>query len=268
MGCSEPRPLGPADLPGALRLSAGAGWNQVAEDWGVFLRHGEALGIECDGALAASGAALPYGGGFGFVSMVLVAPEWRRRGLATRLVGLAIEALRGRGLVPVLDATPEGRPVYARLGFREVLQFDRWGGEAAGAPAASDGDPAAAVALDPQAFGADRGFLLRDFLARPGARLVTGADGFALARPGYRATQLGPVVAGGADAAIRLLERLLARLAGPVFLDLPARWEAVARWLSARGFTPRRGFTRMALGRDAPFGDPSRAFVLAGPEFG
>lgn len=283
MACSSPghslvrpliRPLAEADTPRALPLSAEAGWNQVEGDWRAFIRLGQAWGVEHDGALVASAAVLPYGA-FGFTSMVLVTAAWRRRGLATALVEHCIRVLQARGAVPVLDATPAGRTVYGAMGFRDIMPLDRWEGPATGGLTFDAPDPVAirdAVTLDAVAFGAERGALLGDFCGRAGSLLVSEPGGFALARVGRRAAQLGPVVARTARQAVRLMEAALARLAAgaPVFMDVPARWASISRWLGARGFVRQRPFTRMALGRagGVPFGDPRRCFAVAGPEFG
>lgn len=49
---------------------------------------------------------------------VWVEPEWRRRGLARRLIGIALDACRARGIrAVVLHASAEGRPLYESLGF-------------------------------------------------------------------------------------------------------------------------------------------------------
>ncbi|MEJ1975965.1 MAG: GNAT family N-acetyltransferase [Acetobacteraceae bacterium] len=269
MACSDLAPLTADDIPGALRLSSEAGWNQTAADWRVFITHGATFGVRRENALAATAATLPYGTGFGFVSMVLVTPAQRHRGLGARLVGACIETLRAAALTPVLDATPAGRPVYEKLGFREVYALERWEGEASGAAAAPPPPRAEDLApIDAAAFGADRVFLLRSFLARPGMLAVVQEDGFALARPGFRAMQIGPIVAGSVKHAVRLLRTLLDGMAGPVFLDIPSRWTCLARFLEQRGFRRQRPFTRMALARSAPFGDASRLFAIAGPEFG
>ena len=48
-----------------------------------------------------------------------VHPDWRRRGIGTRLVGLAVEAARGAGVEWVhVDYEPHLRNFYARCGFR------------------------------------------------------------------------------------------------------------------------------------------------------
>jgi GNAT superfamily N-acetyltransferase len=268
------------DVPAALRLSSEAGWNQTAEDWAIFIRYGTVFGRQGpDGTLVATAAVLPYAE-FGFVAMVLVTPVWRKRGQATALVEAAIGSLRGRGLVPVLDATPAGASVYGRLGFKRIFDLCRWernitshshrlqGFEPSGRPA---GIPCLSVfaRLDAGAFGAERHFLLEDFLRRPHTRaFALGNSGFSLARHGYRATQLGPLVAETQSEAIRLLDISLADLDGPIFLDVAEQWTDIATWLESRGFRRQRPFQRMAFDRTQAFGDPSRFMVATGPEFG
>ena len=267
-----------SDLSGGLALSDAAGWNQTADDWALFVERGHALGSRGGtSGLIATAAALPYEGGVGWISMVLVAAAFRHRGLATGLLGDCIDALRAAGRVPVLDATPAGAPVYRRMGFVAGFEFERWEGSAAVRitrpacnPVQTDADSAAIVDLDAAAGGIGRAFLLRSFLARPGtrARLTPDRSGFVIARAGRRATQVGPLVAAGDAAAIALLGTALGTCSGRVFIDVPMRCSALAQWLGQRGFVRQRPFVRMALG-DAPVlaaGEP--VFALAGPEFG
>src|SRR6266699_2325281 len=59
-----------ADVPGALALSNKVGWNQTADDWRLFIAHGRTIGLfDGDDGLVATGAALPYDNGFGYISM-------------------------------------------------------------------------------------------------------------------------------------------------------------------------------------------------------
>ena len=265
--------LTPAAMPGCLALSEGAGWNQSAEDWGIFFRHGTVFGIEEGGRLVASGAVLPYpSGGFGWVSMVLVAAAMRGRGLGTRILHRCIEALRGAGLCPVLDATPAGERIYRPLGFRTQFGLTRWrgpgGGDVPPGTRAIGGDVPAA--FDAATFGADRRPLLAELLRRAPANAfaLDGGEGFVLARPGRAALQIGPLVAESEADAARLLDAALAAAEGSVLLDLADRWTGLAAHLRARGFAPERPYNRMALDRAEPFGDPARLFVVAGPELG
>ena len=264
--------LGDVEL--GMALSTEAGWNQTGDDWRHFIEDGRTLGCrDAAGRLVASAAALPYDGPFGFIGMVLVTKQFRRRGIATTLVDQCIAELRGLGLTPVLDATGQGAEVYGRLGFLPQFGFDRWEGTVDGSPADAEDDRPGLdhlAALDAGAIGATRRGLLGDFLGREGTRLclAEGGDGFAMLRRGRRALQAGPVVAPSEAAALSLLQRLCAPVRGTVFIDVPSVWQGLASWFAGRGFVIQRSFTRMALGRAEPFGAPQRLFAVAGPEFG
>jgi len=271
--------LGPDDAPDGLALSDAAGWNQTAEDWRFFVRQGRVFGLRAadNGRLIATAAALLYGGEvggrIGWISMVLVAAEWRHQGLATQLMGHCIAHLRALGATPVLDATPAGQPAYAKLGFDAGFALSRWEGTLTCAPAmqaTSAADAKAITRLDTLANGCERAALLADFLQRPGtrARLAADGSGFVLARQGRRATQVGPLVAADEAAALSLLQTMFAALDGPVFLDVPERWTAVTAWLQQNGFARQRSFARMALGPAPIASVHDRLFVVAGPEFG
>jgi len=267
--------LAASDVAAALALSTGVGWNQTAADWALFIAHGRVIGLwDRQRRLVATAATFPYDNGFGWISMVIVAPDWRRRGLARRLMMECIESLRRQGRAALLDATPAGAEVYARLGFVSLCGMERWQGEG-GAAARSAGvtplPPSATADLttaDRIAFGADRSFLLRDFLARDGTVALHSGDAMAVLRRGERATQLGPLIAPATASASRLLAGALALARGPVFLDLLEGSKGLAPLLEARGFRIQRPFHRMALGRDTLPGDPAQLVCAAGPEFG
>ncbi len=164
-------PMLPADIGAGLVLVAEAGWNQVAADWQIMLACGEGFCVRDDaGRAIATSIALPYPeGGFGWIGMVLVHTPFRKRGLATALLGRAIDALRAKRLVAMLDATPAGRKVYEALGFRATEQISRWRGRGgAGAkpkpmPVSAD-DIAGFAAADGAAFGAARPRLIAELL--------------------------------------------------------------------------------------------------------
>ena len=124
-------------IPRALLLSEEAGWNQNAADWEVFLRHGTVLGFSIGDRLVATAAVLPYGDTFGWISMVLVTAEWRRHGLATRLVAACTSLLRDAGRAALLDAAPAATAIYAALGFIPMGTLERWEGHGGGKLAAT-----------------------------------------------------------------------------------------------------------------------------------
>jgi ribosomal protein S18 acetylase RimI-like enzyme len=76
------------------------------------------------GGTLAGTAALLDGHGVAGIYMVTVRPEFRRRGIGTALTAAALATAADRGLpVAVLYATPDGEPVYRRMGFAEVGRY-------------------------------------------------------------------------------------------------------------------------------------------------
>jgi GNAT superfamily N-acetyltransferase len=248
----------------ALLLSAEAGWNQTVDDWKVFFAHGKVLGITLGDRLLATSAVLPYGGEFGWLSMVLVTSEWRRQGLATRIVAACTSVLRGSGKAALLDAAPDATEIYAKLGFVPLCRMARWEGCGCGTANTSE---VVDLTLDCTAFGADRRFLLDDFLARPGSVAFRSPDGFALLRRGIVASHIGPIIADPSEVPA-LATAAIRTASGRVFVDLLDAGSCLIPTLTAFGFRPQRRFTRMALGLSHLPGDPLRLLAAAGPEFG
>jgi GNAT superfamily N-acetyltransferase len=278
--------LSPSELDDVDALVREARWNQIAADWRVFLAHGRVYALVTpEGRIVATTATLPFGGRFAWISMVLVAGEYRRRGLATQLMRRAMDELAAAGLVPALDATPDGRAVYRRLGFTDswgfarLIRRERQGAPAFAAPAGvtiravTDADWPALCAYDATAFGAERGAVLAGMRGRlPSAELVAErADrvaGFLLGRDGMVAGHLCPLIADDDAIAGALLARALNTLDGPLFIDLADSKTDVRGLLDAHGFTAVRPFTRMAHGSSQRFDDTARTFAVVGPEFG
>jgi GNAT superfamily N-acetyltransferase len=263
-------------LRDCLALSAEARWNQCIADWELFFSLGAVFGCaDASGKLCATGAILPYANDFGWIGMVLVTQASRRQGLGTLVLRRCIAALQEQGRIPALDATPAGALVYRPLGFTDHFGLTRWrrpAGDTATPPPglrrATAEDLPGIVALDAAAFGAARPALMADLLRRAPHQAFVTDTGFVLARDGRQALQIGPVVASDEAEAAALLEAAIAATPGDVLLDTPPRWTRLAALVQARGFAAERGFTRMALGRAAPFGAPEKLFVVAGPEIG
>jgi ribosomal protein S18 acetylase RimI-like enzyme len=262
-----------------VALSTEAGWNQTSADWALFPRQGTVFGLRSGRAgIVATGAVLPYGGDFAWISMVLVTRSRRRQRIGTSILEACCAELARRTLVAVLDATPAGERIYRPLGFEGMFNLSRWQGisgprkktRAVAIRSMAAPDLAAVTATDAAAFGADRRFLLQSLFDRLPQLAFIAKDnaGFVLARPGRVATQIGPLVAANEDVAAALLDAALGCVSGPVFLDLIDGREILTARLRQRGFTVQRPFLRMGLKRGIPFGDTTRLFVVAGPEFG
>jgi hypothetical protein len=202
------------------------------------------------------------------------------------LLRRAMADLAAAKLVPVLDATPDGRAVYRRLGFEDSWGFQRLirrerqrtAGSVA-APAGvtvrpiADADWPALCAYDAAAFGAERSAVLAGLRGRlPAAELVAARGnaiaGFLLGRDGGLAAQIGPLIADDDAIAVALAARALDGIEGPLFVDLADGKRELRSVLDARGFAAARPFTRMLYGSSARFDDAARTFAVVGPEFG
>lgn len=270
---TEPHALGEQHLAACCALSQAAHWNQNEADWRLMLSMGRGWGMSVAGTLVASTLVLYYGA-FAWVSMVLVLPDHRRKGHASRLLRIALEHLRGRGITPILDATPAGREVYRQEGFHDTWTFKRYerkSGTRKSGPHHGLRRKTWSVpdfGLDRQAFGADRSALLNALRARlPQAAL--GKDGaFILGREGREAHQVGPLVARDEESAIELLDAALGAVEQPVYLDAVDHAPRLRRWLEERGFAFQRPFTRMVHGASRAPGNERLVYLVAGPELG
>jgi ribosomal protein S18 acetylase RimI-like enzyme len=271
-----------AHLQGCLALSRSANWNQNEADWRLMLGFGRGWGISAlDGTLAASTVALPYGADFSWIAMVLVLPEHRRKGYASRLLRVALAEIAKHKRVALLDATPAGHEVYLQEGFRDFWGFKRFSSNSRIAVSGKEEireleskDWEKVLALDALAFGGSREAVLRDLAARqPKAALVAERNGqvagFALAREGREAMQVGPLVARDAGTARELLAAALGAVPAPVYVDIADHAAALQSWVLAQGFAIQRPFTRMAHGpRGYAPGEASLVYCPAGPELG
>jgi ribosomal protein S18 acetylase RimI-like enzyme len=282
-----------ADLPAAMRLKDLAGWNQVEADWRFFLaQRPEGCFVATAGgqdAVVGTVTTIAYGPRLAWISMLLVDAAYRRQGIGTRLMEVAMDGLQehlsGGEATVALDATSAGRPLYERLGFRAVHESVRLArpggcvarqGDASSPVRCTSSDAIAQIAaLDHRACGADRTALLRALWQRAPEVACLAFDGgrpaaFSLGRHGSRFSQLGPVVAETLDQAIAVCRHALAAWQGrAVVVDVPASQETFLARLREAGFEVQRTFTRMACG--APLPDPTgeaRTYALCGPEFG
>ena len=263
--------LGVDDAPAGLLLSTEAHWNQNEADWRFFLGHGIVFGVRDGDRLVASAALLPYSAGNAWISMVLVTADFRRRGIATKLVDACLSAAAKRGLTTWLDATPAGATVYGPLGFKPTLQLRRLRlAKPQGANATRPlpaGSPDALATRHGSAMGFDRSTLLSAFAARAGARIVSDDRAMALVRDGRTARHIGPVLADDADQALKLVDAIISSENGPWLIDAVHAQSEFLDGLVRAGWNIERPFQRMRFG--AATASPAQlSFAVAGPEFG
>ena len=294
MATADPtiRLLSAADLDAALRLSAGAGWNQRLDDWRMLRRlapAGSFAATTDDATIVGTAIGIDYGT-FGWIAMMLVDPGWRGRGLGARLLEAAMGAVRP-GIAIRLDATPLGRPLYRRYGFEDEDALTRH--HLAGALDVARARPSpplskrvrrltadrlrAVIETDDRIFGASRRIVLEWALANAGqyAHTIDSDAGvqYCFGRAGRLFDQIGPVVASDDETARALVSAsLLAAEGKAVVVDAFDRHHGFTEWLRNRGFEASRPLFRMrryagnSSGEAPREGHAERAIL--GPEFG
>jgi len=272
------------DIPFGMVLKDLAGWNQLPLDWERFLEFepGGCFLAQCDGKPAGTAITIAYQKLFGWVGMVLVHPDMRRKGLGTSLLMAGIEYLEASGVAAVkLDATPMGKQLYDTIGFVDEYLLERWMGKgkrAAAPPGLTELTPehlGLLSAFDQPIFGADRSRVLRRMLTEPTMRVVGSFDeagslqGYAAVRPGRNAMYLGPWTALSAEVGERLWEWGLATVGeAPVFVDVLLPNPNVLPLVQAAGFEKQRHLIRMYRGENVSPGQPELQYGIFGPEVG
>ena len=282
------RNMNERDIPAGMRLKEIAGWNQTEADWRIFLEAGRkgCFVAELDGVVHGTATTIVYGGRFAWVSMVLVDPEHRGKGIGSTLLEKCIEYLDSiRAACIKLDATPLGKPIYEKLGFACEYEIERWAlkrkKEDLPHQDQFDSDEPMPGPLfehilkaDREAFGADRSAVLRA-LNRDEPRFTDGAwnaggmEGYAFGRRGSFADHLGPWIARDEGAGERLLNRFLEQSSREsVIADCVLTNPFAKKLLQAHGFEHSRPLTRMFRGKNEYPGRPELVCGIMGPEFG
>jgi GNAT superfamily N-acetyltransferase len=269
-----------ADIPEAMRLKDLAGWNQTAADWERFLSAGQegCFVAEREGRVIGTSTTIVYEGRFAWIGMVLVEEQFRGQGIGTALLERAIQHLDSRDIPCMkLDATPQGRVLYEKLGFVSEYDIERWmlKREPRQITATkSSVEILDVLRLDREIFGADRSGLLSSLnQTAPDFTLVArgraGIEGYAFGRRGSLADHLGPWMARSEDVAAMLLDDFLRRSGRElVFVDCLLRNPWALSLVKARGFEFSRPLTRMFRGKNSYPGRPELLCATLGPEFG
>jgi GNAT superfamily N-acetyltransferase len=291
------RPMTHHDVSTGMELVRAAGWNQTEADWNRFL-HADSSGCfvaEAEREVCGTVATIVYEDRIAWIGMVLVRRAVRGRGIGTELVKSALEHLDSRGPLTIkLDATPQGRPVYERFGFKPELEIERWSLRGRFPPPVQESSAQAtvpvpqtmdsveeqesaiedAIALDAEIFGASRSALLRslDHDAPEFTAVVSTSGkpaGYTLGRHGLFADHLGPWAAHNREIARFLLTRFLERSRGrSVIVDCVKSHPVAAELLRSGGFELSRPLTRMVRGSDLRNQQSEMFCAILGPEFG
>lgn len=278
------RPMTPYDLPGGLHLSTIAHWNQLEADWKLLYQlHPEGAFVAiADQRIIGTVTTAAYQSQTGWIAMVLVDPDYRGQGIATRLMEHALDALHHQQCVR-LDATPAGKHVYNRMGFKDDYSLKRFTGKQIFLPESGftgtlrpmrEEDLVQVIQMDFPVLQAERSELLRGLLKMaPEYAWVSEIDqiltGFIMGRHGLHFELMGPLMASNIQEAQALLGILLQQIGPrPVAMDCPDQASDWQSLLLSLGMKVERPFTRMTRGNVLPLEPANNLFALAGPELG
>jgi GNAT superfamily N-acetyltransferase len=268
------------DIPDAMRLKDAAGWNQTAADWARFISASPegCFVMECHGNVIGTSATITYEGRFSWIGMLIVDELYRGQGIGTALLGRAIQFLDSQKIPTIkLDATPQGKPLYEKLGFISEYNIERWMIKSTAKEIAAEIVPVSiedVLRIDRNVFGANRSELLRSLAQEaPHLTLIDQQDrkitGYSFGRLGSRADHMGPWVARDEGAAARLLNSFLLRSSRElIFVDCLRLNSWAVPLVKARGFEFSRPLTRMFRGANEYPGQVELLCASLGPEFG
>ena len=271
------------DMKRAMFLKESAGWNQLLEDWHTFLKlnpEGCFVAVQKE-LVVGTGTCLNFDSRIGWIAMILVDPEYRRKGIGKKLMDRSMEHLANCESIK-LDATSQGRQLYIELGFHDEFEINRYllnmpqkvkfETDKNLSPIDSTDLPQIKK-LDKEAFGAERKGLVEDFYNRGrefGFKYVFQGEikGFILGRRGSQNAQLGPIVAKSQEIAGQLVRMCLNNIGEKqVVLDVPASQEQWLNFLENMELSKQRWFMRMYKGKRIS-GNKNILMAIAGPDFG
>ncbi|MDP0927178.1 GNAT family N-acetyltransferase [Paracoccus onubensis] len=262
-------PFTPLHLPAALRLSEQVGWPHRVEDWELNLSLSDGVAV-MEGEDLVGTAFCTRFGDVALLNMIIVDERRRGRGLGRRVMEEAIALAGGREMR--LVATPEGMPLYRKLGFVSVGQIAQYQGVALGNTPELPVSPGRAedadrlTAMDRDATGMERGKLLRRIAGQ--GRVLLAEGGFAMLRDFGKGHVLGPVVARDEATARALIAEGARRCAdGFLRIDIPQE-RGLSDFVASLGLAHVGGGTTMTCPATTPEQNEFTTFALVSQALG
>lgn len=210
--------------------------------------------VKCtiDGRLVGIGSCIRHRN-TGWLGHIIVAAEYRRQGIGTRVTKWLMDYLTGEWGMKTLHlvATPMGEPVYRQLGFQRISDYVFMrGGRTLDTPVEtvpfSHALKDAALALDAAASFEDRSELLEPHWAEGRFIQNNGTlEGFYLPTLGE-----GYILAASPDAGLALMR--LKHRTGSIAV-VPELNSIAVRYLTASGYSEYRRGIRMTYGEPLPW---------------
>ncbi|TYR80019.1 GNAT family N-acetyltransferase [Priestia megaterium] len=241
------------DIQGLMDLSQLVGWDYHRDDIRTIMSSGKILGHKNEfGQIVSSAAIIPYDTHLASIGMVIVNDQYRGKGLGKEVTQACINLVRQKNTSITLIATQQGKPLYEKMGFKEVgyihkficnnyvpcntLLFEELKVEAL-----KESDLDKVMELDKYAFGDSRRKFLVNRIKQSHQALVLRDEfgrilGYGLSISGPKNLILGPIVAPNSEAAIYLVDKLALNHKGNLRIDIPKDDKMFMNFLRDRGF--------------------------------
>lgn len=268
-------PMQTQHLSGAMRMSTEVNWPHRIEDWAFALDISHGIVALQDGKVVATALSTPYGSS-AMSNLIIVDPSMRGRGLGRKVMEKAMATIDPATWH--LVATPDGLPLYEKLGFCTIGELSQHQGVVAKidpmgeATWSTSAHLPAIIELDRPASGMDR-TRLYTALSKTARFAVLGEDanitGFAAIRKFGRGKVIGPVVATSANEAKSLIAFIMSNHLGQ-FLRVDTDTDlGLGPWLTHCGLPKTGSGTRMQMGQTMTTqATPVTVFALASQALG
>lgn len=277
------RRLDERDIDDAIDLTELEAWGYTPADFRRLLALAPegCFAAEVEGRLVGVLTTTAYDG-LAFLGAVIVQPELRGKGVGAKMMEVALDHLRSRGVRTVrLNAYLRAIPFYERFGFRGEYEVVRWRGfgsrgRTAGVRPLRVADIPGITSFDARFFGTRRGTLLARLAEEfPGTFLVafrkSALRGYIVGNPSGDSCEIGPWVVepGSPEVAASLYHGLVAASgATSIAFSGPHPNEELRELVRREGFEEGFRTLRMRHGEDAFHATTDAIWALAGLEKG
>ncbi len=235
-----------------VALSSHIGWDYNREEIEMILNTGIVYGVVNEREeLIASAAIILYGETLASIGMVIVHPDYKRRGIGKIITDLCVKSVLTQTPI-MLIATDEGKILYERLGFRSVSYVSKYICNSYNANYHCVGneeyivnyeerDLEEIIQIDKDAFGTNREEFLKYRIIQSEQCIVTkdaqqNVLGYGLSIQTPENKIIGPVVAKNDTMAMRMVHYLAREHHGKLRIDVPEGKKGFMKELEVTGF--------------------------------
>lgn len=240
------------DIDELITLSESIGWDYDRDEITTVIKSGKIVGHRNEyGQIVSSAAIIPYDTNLASIGMVIVRKDYRGKGLGKQTTQACLDLVPEQ-TATLLIATPDGKRLYEKMGFKKVgnvtkLICNNYHVSDEPVPGSykvvelEERHFDIVVKLDKKAFGDSRREFLLNRMKQSEKSIIIKDEvgnilGFAFSIIGQVNMILGPIVAPNYKIASYLINQLALNTKENLRIDIPSMDEEFMKWLSNRGF--------------------------------